>query len=122
MVLNILDGDRGRTRCFDALIVRPLTKHPREDGVEVLAISGTNITMSNRDCAKTLLEARIEDTLLKLMLTTSTSCRLGTPLRLTNIESTDHLDVAARNIARRRSSLKAIPIGQVIHQARPRRL
>eukprot|EP00752_Nemacystus_decipiens_P002760 g2578.t1 len=36
--------------------------------------------------------------------------------RLNNVESEDDLNVAARKVARRRSSLRAIPIGKLIHQ------
>ncbi|CAN0488682.1 unnamed protein product [Laminaria digitata] len=36
--------------------------------------------------------------------------------RLNNAESKDELNVAARKVARRRSSLRAIPIGTLIHQ------
>lgn len=39
-------------------------------------------------------------------------CRLG------NTESKDDLNVAARRVARRRSSLRAIPIGKLIHEVR----
>lgn len=38
------------------------------------------------------------------------------PVRLSNTESEDGLNVAARKIARRRSSLRAIPIGKLLHQ------
>ncbi|CAM9449508.1 unnamed protein product [Ectocarpus sp. 4 AP-2014] len=36
--------------------------------------------------------------------------------RLNNAESKDELNVAARKIARRRSSLRAVPIGELVHQ------
>eukprot|EP00903_Cladosiphon_okamuranus_P018620 g17140.t1 len=36
--------------------------------------------------------------------------------RLNNVESKDDLNVAARKVARRRSSLRAIPIGKLIHE------
>lgn len=37
--------------------------------------------------------------------------------RLNNVDSKDDLNVAARKVSRRRSSLRAIPIGKLVHQA-----